>query len=414
LAKFIIEAQVIMSKKLRVLYAAGPGNTIGTYGYWIKGEEDPSITAITYSAQFYDVCSTLDAEGYLIASPIDDRQCFRDGRFTIEHRPVPFRNGPGILYHLGQVWYGLNLIVSALRFKADVVIVVEGSTHLFLMSILPWLGIKVVPLLQCVLWPKYETPSLVNRLIWGLSRNLFRRDCFATVVVSEDIAEQVKEISGDNHQPILRIVPNYRRSLFADIAPPRKDHTPFQVLFAGRIEPNKGVFDILEIAKRFASENRQNIRFDVCGKGSALDSLRQAAKEAGVDSFFVCHGYCKKPQMRQFLGQSHVVIVPTRTDFIEGFNKVVVEGVLSGRPVITSSVCPAISLVKDAIVEVAPNDVEAYGNAIINLCEDRKLYEEKSTACIELQEKFYDTSQGWGAALKSILLAVKNDEMLDR
>jgi len=403
-----------MSKKLRVLYAAGPGNTIGTYGYWRNGEDDPSQTAITYSAQFYDVCSDLDAEGYLIACPIDDRQCFRDGRFTIEHRPVQFRNGPGILYHLGQVGYGISLIVSALRFKADVVIVVEGSTHLFLMSILPWLGIKVVPLLQCVLWPKYEPPNLVNRLIWRLSRNLFRRDCFATVVVAEDIAEQVKQISGDNHQPIIRIFPNYRRSQFADIAPPVKDNVPFRVLFAGRIEKNKGVFDLLEIAKRFASENRQNITFDVCGNGSALDYLRQAAKETGVDAFFVCHGHCNKPQMRKFLEQSHVVIVPTTTKFIEGFNKVVVEGILSGRPVITSSVCTDLSLLKDAIVEVAPNDVQAYGNAIINLCEDQKLYEEKRRACVKLQEKFYDTSQGWGAALKSILLAIKNDEMLDR
>ena len=40
--------------------------------------------------------------------------------------------------------------------------------------------------------------------------------------------------------------------------------------------------------------------------------------------------------MREMFRQAHVLIVPTTTDFIEGFNQVVVEGVLAGRPVITS------------------------------------------------------------------------------
>ncbi|MEQ9482327.1 MAG: hypothetical protein RIG27_08560 [Coleofasciculus sp. F4-SAH-05] len=30
--------QALMPKPLRVLYAAGPGNVIGTYNYWVKGE----------------------------------------------------------------------------------------------------------------------------------------------------------------------------------------------------------------------------------------------------------------------------------------------------------------------------------------------------------------------------------------
>ena len=56
--------------------------------------------------------------------------------------------------------------------------------------------------------------------------------------------------------------------------------------------------------------------------------------------------------MRAMYDDAHVVIVPTTSDFIEGFNKVVAEAVLAGKPVITSSVCPALEYVRDAVIEV--------------------------------------------------------------
>ena len=107
--------------------------------------------------------------------------------------------------------------------------------------------------------------------------------------------------------------------------------------------------------------------------------------------------------MREMYSQTHVVIVPTTTDFIEGFNKVVAEGILAGKPVITSSVCPALEYVADGIVEVPPNDTQAYGTAIIRLHEDRSLYESKRRGCTALQEQFYDPDRGWAAALKRML-----------
>lgn len=391
-----------MSDSLRILYAAGPGNAIGTYQHWKKGEDDPSQVAITYSGQFYDVCSALNAEGYLIAAN-ENAQYLRDGQFTLEHRPIPWKSASAVLYHLGQMWYGLGLIISALRFKANVVVVVEGSTHLFLMSVLPWLGIQVVPLLQCTLWPKFDRASAVHKAIWQLSRRLFAKDCLATVVVSDDIVNQVKEITGEQHRPIKRIIPNYRRHQFTDIPKPDLERSPFRILFAGRIVAAKGIFDLLEIAKRLSAQGQSNMIFDICGEGQDLKPFREAVTREGLESWFVCHGHCNKPKMKQIFGQSHAVIVPTKTDFIEGLNKVVIEGILSGRPTITSAVCPAMPYVQDSIIEVQPNDILGYVDAIIGLYEDRSFYETKCDNTLKLQQQFYDTSQGFGSTLKLIL-----------
>jgi len=394
-----------MSKTLRVLYAAGPGDVMGTYHHWVEGQDDPSQVSITYSSQFYEVCRTLDAQAYVISS-CPNKTILRDEQFTIEHRPLPLRSSSGFPYHWGQLWYGLRLIVSAIRFKSNVAVVADGTTHWFVLSLLARLGVKVIPSLHCVLWRKYIPQRTVEKVLLKLGRNLFANQCTAILTASDEISEQLTQLTEVQHLPLVPFLPTYRRTEFVGIGDPDENRSPFRVLFAGRIEPDKGVFDLLEIAKRFAAEGRQDISFDLCGSGSVLESLCLAAKQAGVDSSFVCHGHCNKPQMREMFNRTHAVIVPTKTDFVEGFNQVVVEGVLSGRPVVTSAVCPALSYVQDAVVEVPPNDIQEYGNALLKLCDDPTFYEEKRQSCLTLQEQFYDNSRSWGTRLKSILAPI--------
>ncbi|NEO97726.1 MAG: glycosyltransferase family 4 protein [Symploca sp. SIO2E9] len=401
-----------MSKALRLFYAAGPGNVIGTYKYWIQGLDDLSQVSVTYSAQFYDVCDALDAQAYVISS-WGESNFLQEGRFTIEHRPVPLPQASGILYHLSHLWYGLQLIVSAVRFRANFAVIADGTTYWFILSLLPWLGVQVIPSLHCLLWRQHIPQSTTEKWIFRLSRNLFAKYCAAILVVSDSISKQVAELTAGEHQPIMRSLPVYRKNQFAGIGEPDEDRSPFRVLFVGRIEPEKGVFDLLEIAKGFAAEGRKNISFALCGNGSMLDSLKLAAQEVGVDSFFVCYGHCNKQHMREMFSWAHVVIVPTKTDFREGFNKVVVEGILSGRPVVTSAVCPGLSVLQDAVVEVAPDNTKEYAQALVKLCDDREFYEQKRRGCLDLQEQFYDVSRSWGAKLKSILLAIQENRLVD-
>ena len=76
-----------MAKPLRILYAAGPGNVLGTYRHWREGKDDPTQVAITYSGQFYEVCQELNAQTYVIATcRIPGR--LADGNFRIVHRAV--------------------------------------------------------------------------------------------------------------------------------------------------------------------------------------------------------------------------------------------------------------------------------------------------------------------------------------
>jgi len=166
---------------------------------------------------------------------------------------------------------------------------------------------------------------------------------------------------------------------------------------------------LLSSARYFSTESRLDVEFDVCGDGLALEDLRRVAVEAGIADRFRCHGHCDRFKVRRMYDQSHVVVVPTRMDSGEGFNKVTVEAILCGRPVITSSAWTAWKpIVADAVMEVAPNDVYAYTVAITRLYEDRELYEQKSRACLAVQGQFYDPDRSWGAALRRVLTAVQD------
>jgi hypothetical protein len=67
-----------------------------------------------------------------------------------------------------------------------------------------------------------------------------------------------------------------------------------------------------------------------------------------------------------------------------------------------------VSYVRDAVVEVPPADLSGYGDALMQLCDDPTFYEIKRRGCLALQEQFYDDSHSWGAALKSILVAIQD------
>lgn len=391
---------------MRVLYATGPGDVIGTYRQWAMRRDDPLEVSVTYSGQFFAVCHDYGVHAYVL-SPCRKPGFLQDGQFVIEHAPIPWGDRGGMLYHLGRLRYGLRLVTTAVRFGARLAIVTTG-THWFVLWLLRLFRIRVVLALHCVLWPKYIRPGLAQRLINRLDSSLFARGCFAIMSLSSDITEQVIAMTKTGGAPIISFLPLYRPAFFSHISPPTCQREPFRVLYAGRIERDKGVFDLLAIAKRITIGGCGDVAFDVCGSGSAMQDLAREAKSAGLEPIFSCHGHCDQSTMRAMYDRSHIVVVPTTTAFLEGFNKVVAEAVLAGRPVVTSAVCPSLCYVREAVVEVRPDSIEEYADAILRLRNDPRLYVQKQRACLSYQEQFYDPEHSWGAALRRVLLAIQH------
>ncbi len=390
---------------LRILFAAGPGDVIATYRHWQSRVEDPTEIVPTYSGQFYELCERGRHHSFAISTH-QRREVVREGRFLIIHRPRP--PAAGWRYHFQQFTWSLRLTWDALRFRADIVIVHLGMCYLFGLALLPLVGIKVVPCLFNSFWPKDRRLSRMQRLVLWLTGRFLRRRAWAILSMSRAISRQVDELTGGRHGPIVEFLPVYRRDSFADMPPPPAIRMPFRVLYVGRIEADKGVFLALELARRFTASGRTDIEFDLCGSGSALEELRQKAANLEIAGRFRTHGHCGRAKLQGMYAAAHVVLIPTTAQFTEGFNQVMTEAVLSGRPVVTSDACPAVEYLPDTGVLVPTDDTDAYEKAVLRLCDDPTFYETARANCGAVSGPFYDPANAWRAAVERLLLTASS------
>ncbi|MEH2526205.1 MULTISPECIES: glycosyltransferase family 4 protein [unclassified Bradyrhizobium] len=390
-----------MIKALRIFYAAGPGNVIGVHEHWKANADDPGQMSLTYSGQFEDLCRELNADAYIV-SYNSERKHVHDGRTILEHRPKRVGKS-GISYHLSEIAYGISLLKTAKLFRADLALISSGSTYYFVLSLFRLFGIKVVPVLHNTLWPAGSPPKgFVQRVILRLDAIFFRWLCTASVSISPECARQISEISGSTRRLHL-MYPQFRREVYDGVPPPRIEVSPFKIVFAGRIEANKGVFDLLEMARSIENKTPGKVQWDVCGSGGELDELKRRQKLLGLEDIVSIHGHTSPQDLREILGRSHLSIVPTRTDFAEGISKSAIEGILVGRPVITSAVTPALDVLRPACVEAETNNVLSYVDGILTLIDDRDRYRRLAASCRDLQALFYDREHGFAAALKRLI-----------
>lgn len=390
-----------MTNQLCIAYAAGPGDVVNTFKYWQKGEDDPQQVAITYSGQFFDLCKRLGARGIVLSS--NQREgLVKTDQFHVENIPsVP--SGKGVGFHYRQIQSSVEFLRRSRALGAKIFVISDATGHWFPFSLMKHPDEKIIPTLHCVLWSRFRPLTKVRRVLNALENKFFRKDASGILCVSRAIASQAKEVA---QLPTLSpeiFNPVYRTDTFNKIAPPPAISPHFSLFFAGRLESEKGIFDLLQIAKNLKTKNISDVQFNILGNGSAELRLRHEVERSGVEEIFKIHGYCERQKVLELLGRSHVIIVPTSTQFHEGFNKVVAEGIMAGRPVITSSACPALHSVREAVVEVPPDDTLAYERAILQLKNNRMLYQAKQRACKDLSEQFYNLSNSWGQRLESIL-----------
>jgi glycosyltransferase involved in cell wall biosynthesis len=389
-------------RKFRIAYLSGPSEAANVYREWSQSLAQ-NYFGSNYMKQFFQVCRDLDAEAYIITTVPGQHSLFKQEGFVIENFPLP-SGYAGFSYHLAMAGWFARLAPKLARYRSDVLIATANQNYWWLLFFLRYLRVPVIPSFHCVLWPKFGQTRASWRALLQLNRLLVLNNVKTALVASKDIARQFQKLLGKTRVDVLEHLPTYNPSQFAAIpSPAALPRTPFRIFFAGRMEKNKGIYDLIEIARRLKTERPGLFRIDLCGDGGELGAARDLIKRLDLDDVVVCHGYLNSEEISAVLGASHVVIVPTTSEFEEGFNMVCAEGVLAGRPVITSAVCPALEYIRAAAVEVPPDDVGQYYKAIINFYDDAELYNQKQTSCATVQAQFYDLKNSWAEKLKIAL-----------
>lgn len=105
------------------------------------------------------------------------------------------------------------------------------------------------------------------------------------------------------------------------------------MVFVGRVQEDKGVFDLLEaLAPRLRED--ASLRLAYAGDGPALERLRAAVREQALDQQVELLGQVQYAVLTGLLRQAHAVVIPTRRRSGEGRCKAAIEALVIGRPVI--------------------------------------------------------------------------------
>jgi glycosyltransferase involved in cell wall biosynthesis len=268
----------------------------------------------------------------------------------------------------------------ALSFRPDVMLI-SDTPHPFLFAPLKSAGIRLVCALHCTFWPAGFPPTRSVPVGMGMANGwFFRKVCDATLVISPECERQVIRLAGKTKGPVRAYRPKYR----ARIGQPRPTAAgrPFRVLFAGRCEREKGVFDTLELAQRLAQKRPGDFHFTICGGGSCQPQVEAQIAAAGLTGHVVVRGQLERRELLAEYELCDAVLVPTTPQFVEGLNKVALEALLAGRPAVLSTTIPAGELVGDAALVVPAGDLDGFQRALERLADNPALYRRCSEATI--------------------------------
>ena len=388
---------------MRVLSAIGPGDVVAAYRDWQGNVRTLSETSITFSSQEFEFFKRHGIAFWAISSA-RNAALLIDGENRIENRPrATTRPVSGLAFHAVQLLYALSLWISALRFRATHAVVDSGTTHWFALVLFKLAGIEVHPNFHNVYWPVgYEPQGAIKRAVLRLDSLTFKHCARRVLGVSPECGRQVNVLSGGVTQ-FFDYRAQFAGSDFAVLPRPVLS-TPMRVVFAGRVEENKGVFDILTICELLAARQPGCFVFDICGTGGASAELAAQIASRGLAGTVTLHGKLIRPDLLKVYGLSHLVIVPTRSTFCEGLPMVCAEAVIAGRPVLTSRLSNALDALRGALVEAREDDPADYADKIESLAADPARYAELGRCTALVSSQFMNPEFGLTTALERCLL----------
>jgi glycosyltransferase involved in cell wall biosynthesis len=146
---------------------------------------------------------------------------------------------------------------------------------------------------------------------------------------------------------------------------------PLRVGFLGRLNPEKGTVELLEVARRLARSGLR-MTIHIAGDGADRNWLVDATKTMTDAGFVEWRGAVA--DVAGFLGEIDVLVMPSHN---EGMPYVVLEGMAAGCSVVAFAVggIPEVVANEHLGILVRPRDVDGIVAAITRLATDRDLSE---------------------------------------
>ena len=227
--------------------------------------------------------------------------------------------------------------------------------------------------------------GLFQRGEMGSSRRYLSQLDFI-ITNSDGITDYIKKIA-NNADLIIHKIPN---SINDNYCSKKKEYTakPRKIIFTGRINPAKGVLELLKavsIVKNVMPDVQLLVIGGNFGKGDLTDYeklLVSTARAGNLDVEFV--GHVPNHELAKYYQQADVAVFPSLC--LESFGMVALEAMRCGLPVIASCRPGFEELIIDGITGLIvedPENVELLAKKIICILEDNDLAEKMGRAGYE-------------------------------
>ncbi|RCW48871.1 glycosyltransferase family 4 protein [Paenibacillus prosopidis] len=205
------------------------------------------------------------------------------------------------------------------------------------------------------------------------------------------------------------VIPNV---VDGDIVAGEKDFArkPLRIGYFGRIEPEKGVREIIDAVRSLPSEVIE--RLYVCGDGKLKEELSESCRN---DDRIVFTGKVKPKEARELMAQVDVTVVPSIWE--EPFGRVLIESYQVGTPVYASAVGGIPDVVPARQFLFAPGSSEAIQDKLKEYysftAEKKRMIQRQ---CLEHSRKFTKQSQleQYSGLYKSVLTQVTGTEQSEK
>jgi glycosyltransferase involved in cell wall biosynthesis len=147
--------------------------------------------------------------------------------------------------------------------------------------------------------------------------------------------------------------------------------SPVRLLFLGWLERDKGIFELLEAARRLQHSGRRFV-LDIAGDGSAAQEARATVARHGLEEVVRLRSWLTDAELEEALRQSDVLVLPS---WAEGLPNAMVEGMAAGLAVVVTRVGAIPEVVHDrrSGMLVEPRDPESLSTALASVIDDPRL-----------------------------------------
>jgi glycosyltransferase involved in cell wall biosynthesis len=165
------------------------------------------------------------------------------------------------------------------------------------------------------------------------------------------------------------------------------------ILYVGRIESDKGIFDLLEAVKERLDIDK-TIKLVYAGTGNDCDDLKEKIRQMGVTDQVLLLGKISRATLPFLFRKSKVIVTPTRSSFPEGRCMATMEGLAFGLPAIAPNSGPFPFLIKHGVngLLFRQDSVPALQKSLLSILDNPERYKQLKLGTIDSKQELLNPS----------------------